>query len=300
MKEVNSPQEIENPRAVYFSGKICLCEGWRVYHNSLYILEAATRQWSTLSFYDNQKKCGLTLAVTKLKLYAIGGHWKKEEYEEMYSGKVDTLTKDIVWSQESLPPLITGRRAATSVGFDNYVLVAGGWGNDDELLSSVEGIYTALPAPYWWEVCSLPVKTHYLQSTVANDSVYFGLGFHSAKSLYFAQLSDLEMLINSKQILRDSDEIWKVLPDTPYKLSGLGNIGNTLLVVGGRDDKQRRSSAYVYNWHKGKWTEVFQAEPARESSAVVTSSSDDSWQVIVLCGWGGNRTVQSLTVNVHK
>ena len=80
----------------------------------------------------------------------------------------------------------------------------------------------------------------------------------------------------------------------------MGNIGNTLLFVGDQDDRQRRSSAYVYNWHKERWTEVFQVEPACELSVVVTSSSDDSWQVFLLCGWGGNRTVQSLTVNVHK
>lgn len=73
--EAKSPKAIENPRAVYFEGKICLCEGWRVYHQSLYTLDVANGQWSTIQFYDDQEKCGVTLATASGKLYIVGGHW---------------------------------------------------------------------------------------------------------------------------------------------------------------------------------------------------------------------------------
>jgi hypothetical protein len=298
--EAKSPKAIENPRAVYFEGKICLCEGWRVYHQSLYTLDVANGQWSTIQFYDDQEKCGVTLATASGKLYVVGGHWRKDEHEEMYSGNVYVLNGDFSWVQPTLPSLITGRRAATSVGFASYLLVAGGWGNDDTLLSSVEGINTAVSAPYWWEVCDLPIQSHYLQSTVSANLVYFGLGFHTAKSLYSVESSKIEAFINNREIPRSKTGFWQAIPETPYKLSGLGAIDNYLLVVGGRDDKQRRSSAYLYDSHENKWFEVFQAEPARESAAVVTCMNGSTLQLFVLCGWGGNRIVQSIKLDPQE
>ena len=93
------------PTAVYLNGKIFVSDRLG-YHQFLCVFNVVSRTWSKLPFHDSCEMYGFTLATSNSKVHTIGGTWRKDGKEEMYSNKVFSLDDDLKWCN-TLPPLNT-------------------------------------------------------------------------------------------------------------------------------------------------------------------------------------------------
>ena len=295
----------EQPTAVYFNQKIYLGDRYWPYKSSLDVLHLATRKWTRLPFYNEREMCGFTMSVCTNHLHVISGHWRKGNREERYTSKVFSIEDrfDTMWFQ-TLPPLAQGRTLAISTTFGSYLVVGGGMGDSGQLLSSVEVIDTSLPSPVWWKLCNLPVKSYLLHSTTTDDFLFIGLGIYSARTLYAAKLSDIKTAILVKDpSAHDSNTFWKPLPkENPYEYSGLVTINNCIITVCGRDkaaDGQCQSSLHLYDFDQQSWLQVSHLVHARSSPAVCCVKTEHKTELIVFCGWGATKSIESCEFSLN-
>ena len=248
-----------DPTAVYLNGKIFLGDRGLGYHQFLCVFNVVSQTWSKLPFHDSYGMFGFTLATSNSKVHTLGGTWRKDGKEEEYSNNVFSLDDDLKWCN-TLPPLNIGREHATSTSSDSFILVAGGRGRNG-WLSSVEVLNSSQSSSTWWEICDLPVKSRFMQCTVAHDELFIGCGLDTDYTVYTAKLQ-LSAVKKSLNIDEDSESsvspesFWQSLPKTSLGGSGLVCVNNCLLTVGGVDGPKPHSSVHVYDCYKKTWYEV--------------------------------------------
>ena len=284
------------PTAVYLNDKIFVGDRgrWGSYNQFLYVFDVVSREWSKQPFHDSCAVHGFTLATTANQVHTLGGFWRKDGKEEEYSKVVSSLDDNMKWSN-TLPPLNIGRVWATSISFEDMIVVAGGFGGNG-LLSSVEVLGSSQPSSTWWEICDLPVESSYMQCTATDNELFIGCGGGTANTVYTAKLSAVkESLIRSDPKSSVSPEaFWQSLPKTPLKGSGLAAVNNCLVTLGGRDDEVKYlSSVNLYDCYTKTWTKVSDIRKSRDSPAVVVCTLENKQELFVLCGWGADTFVES-------
>ena len=189
------------PTAVYLNGKIFVSERW-YYRQFLCVFNVVSRTWSKLPFHDSCEMTGFTLATSNSNVHTLGGGWRKDGKEEKYSNKMFSLDDDLKWCN-TLPPLNIGRLRATSMSFDNFILVTGGWGRNGHL-SSVEVLNSSQSSSTWWEICDLPVKSWFMQCTVTHDELFIGCDGGTSDTVYTAKLSAVKESLNVDEVSESS------------------------------------------------------------------------------------------------
>ena len=279
--------------AVFLNGKIFVGDRWG-YQLFLCVFNVASRTWSKLPFHDSCKMYGFTLATSNSKVHTLGGTWRKDGKVERYSNKVFTLDDDLKWCN-TLPPLNIQRVYATSTSFDRFILVAGGIGRNGDL-SSVEVFNCSQSSSTWWEICDLPIKSHFVQCTVTHDKLFIGCGGGTSDTVYTAKLSAVKESLNVDEDSESSvspESFWQSLPKTPLRWSGLVTANNCLLTVGGRDDHKPNSSVHLYDCYKKTWSKVSDMRKSRPYPAVVVSTFENKQELFVLGGVDAATSVES-------
>ena len=294
-KEPDILQWLWYPTTVYLNEKIFV--GDRLgYQKFLYVFNVVSRTWSKPPFHDSCEIKGFTLATSNSKVHILGGTWSKDGKVEWCSHKVFSLDDDLKWCN-TLPPLNIGRIEATSTSFDSFILVAGGQGRDG-WLSSVEVLNSSQSSSIWWEICDLPVKSHFMQCTVTHDELFIGCGFGTEYTVYTSKLSAVKESLNVDEDSESSvspESFWQSLPITPLRYSGLVSVNNCLLTLGGRDDGNKsHSSVHLYDCYKKTWSKVSHIRNSRLLPAVVVSTFDNKQELFVLGGgYGADASVES-------
>ena len=294
-KEPDVLERMRDPTAVYLNGKIFVADRLSYYHQFLCVFYVVSRTWSKLPFHDSCEMYGFTLATSNSKVHTIGGTWRKDGKEEVYSNKVFSLDDDLKWCN-TLPPLNIGRREATSTSFDSFILVAGGYGRNGPL-SSVEVLNSSQSSSTWWEICDLPVKSWLMQCTVTHDELFIGCGDGTVYTVYTSKMSDVKESLNVDEDSKSSvspESFWQSLPKTPLRYSGLVSVNNCLLTVSGQDGGLKlHSSVHLYDCYKKTWSKVSDIRNSRLSPAVVVSTFENKQELFVLGGWGAETSVES-------
>ena len=288
---------MSDPTAVYLNGKIFVGERWSGYRQFLCVFDVVSRTWSKLPFHDSCEMYGFTLATSNSKVHTIGGTWRKDGKEEVYSNKVFSLDDDLKWCN-TLPPLNIGRRHATSASIDRFILVAGGRGRNAlfDWLSSVEVLNSSQSSSTWWEICDLPVKSWDMQCTVTHDELFIGCGVGTNYTVYTSTLSAVKESLNVDEDSESSvfpESFWQSLPKTPLGRSGLVSVNNCLLTVGGYDDLKYHSSVHLYDFYKKTWSKESDIRNSRQFPAVVVSTFENKQELFVLGGLGAATSVES-------
>ena len=281
------------PTAVYLNGKIFVGERWWDYRH-LCVFDVVSRTWSKLPFHDSCEMYGFTLATSNSKVHTIGGTWRKDGKEELYSNKVFSLDDDLKWCN-TLPSLNVGRVQATSTSFDSFILVAGGSVRNG-WLSSVEVLNSSQSSSTWWEICDLPVKSWFMQCTVTHDELFIGCGYGTTYTLYTSKLSAVKESLNVDEDSESSvspESFWQSLPKTPLRRSGLVSVNNCLLTVGGYGGPKPHSSVHLYDGYKKTWSKVSDIRNSRWLPAVVVSAFENKQELFVLGGLGAETSVES-------
>ena len=289
------------PTAVYLNGKIFVGErrwGWgrrRPYDQFLYVFNVVSREWSKVPFHDSREMRGFTLTTTANQVHTLGGEWRKDQDEKVFSQVVFSLDDNMKWSN-TLPSLNIGRECATSTSSEDMIVVAGGLGRNGGWLSSVELLDSSQPSSTWWEICDFPVESYRMQCTVTYNELFIGCGVGTDNTVYTAKLSAVkESLISSDPKLRlSSKSFWQSLPKTPLKWSGLVAVHNCLVTVSGCDDDGKpHSSVDLYDCYKKTWTKVSDIRKSRDSPAVVVCTFDNKQELCIICGWGAATSIES-------
>ncbi len=177
----------------------------------------------------------------------------------------------------------TARWAAAAVGYQHFLVVAGGWGGRS-YLTTVEILNTS--TKLWCTAAPLPLGCSGLTPALVGDTLYLlgGVSGSPNKQLFS---TSLPALVSHATSTPPAPPPTREVSDAELTHSTAVSLHNSLVAVGGEDDRNRYSSAiHLYNPQTKRWTKVG-AGPAALSlcSCAVLSSGE----LVVLGGLCGDR-----------
>ena len=113
-----------------------------------------------------------------------------------FTNTLMSLTTERKWI-EKFPPMPTKRTFVTAVCTGTDLIVAGGMGEDYEMLTTVEVLN--IQNHQWSTAIDLPEPSQYYSVTVCGDQLYMlggACGFYSTKSVYTCSVSTLLQTCN--------------------------------------------------------------------------------------------------------
>ena len=191
-----------------------------------------------------------------------------------------------VWDGRSwttpYPPMPTARYTPAAVGYQQFLVVAGGADSRNDDCTVVEILDTV--TKQWHTATPLPVGCKQLTSAVVDDTLYLLGGFSGGpnKRVFGISLPTLISHATTKWKLLSRPPTWEMLPDAPLNLSTAVSVNNSLLAVGGKDDSNKRCSAiHLYNSQTKAWLKVGDLPDTR---SMCTCTALPSGELLVLGG----------------
>ena len=222
---------------------------------SVFAYTSIINKWSELPKCPNS---AFSLAMVNTLLTAIGGKAPNSELTK----SLLSLTDD-KWTKQ-FPPMPTKRWLTAAVCSGRSLVVAGGVGEGDKNLSTVEVM--DIETLQWSKASSLPHPLHRASATFCGDQVYMLGGWaqtnKESKSVFACSLVSLLQSYQPQSLgtrlrtlsLASGPKVWQKLADTPVTLSSCASLLGRLLAVGGKnlDDKQT-TAIHMYNTTTNTW-----------------------------------------------
>ena len=104
------------------------------------------------------------------------------------------------WQYEYFPPMSKPRKHPAALCVEQYLVVAGGQGDDGELLSLVEVLNTE--SKVWSQVTSLPEPVQSLTAGLCGNQLYFLGGFDSSgssRSVFTCPVESIKKICHSSR-----------------------------------------------------------------------------------------------------
>ena len=216
-----------------------------------------TEKWSTLPECSTGR---FTLTVANGLLTAVGG-WQSGSYTNILLSLVEVGEGRRRKWVELFPPMPTKRGYTAAVCSGKALVVAGGYGEEITILSTVEVMDT--DTLQWSTASSLPYPLSDATATVCGDRVYLVGGsdqyWKSTMSAFTCCLSDLlhPQTIGAKMktlLLAENQPVWHKITDLPVKASSSVTLNEQLLAVGGCNSEEKDSNnIYSYNTETNSW-----------------------------------------------
>ena len=206
-------------------------------------------KWATLPPYS---KHYFAMTVIDNQLVLVGGR-----------GLDGVKSKVLgVWSEDSkkwthpYPDMTTPRDSCSAVVYNQYLVVAEGWGAGVRL-SSVEVMNT--DTKQWYAGPPTPIAWRQMKTAIVGDTCYFMGGIIQGcytNKVYSVSLPALVSQLNSDSSAKDT-QTWKELPQLPVTRAAPLSISGSLLAVGGKDkDRKAVSALHLYQPDAGQWVKV--------------------------------------------
>ena len=223
----------------------------------IYSFDASKDSWFKLP--DCVHGC-CSIAIINGWLTAVGGG----RYQSTYSNELFSLTgegSDRRWTKK-FPPMPTKRQVTSALCTGTTLIVAGGWGEDGRVLSTVELMNTE--NRQWSTAADLPKAMYLASATVCKDQIYMlgGDDKDHTKSTYSCSVSALlrSCVTNlpeeklKRKYLEDRARTWTQLADLPVTRSAFQSFHDQLLAVGGKKDSQKATTdVNMYNSATNSW-----------------------------------------------
>ena len=160
----------------------------------------------------------------------------------------------------------TARLDCSVAVYNEWLVVAGGWGDGGKVLSSVEVLNT--DSKQWYAGPPTPTGWSDMKTAIVWDVCYFMGGFSAPPGAFSASASDkvysmslpaLTSQLHSQEPRERSQhhQIWKEISGLQVKWSTPLSISGALLAVGGEDkDGAKVSAIHLYQPDTGKWVKV--------------------------------------------
>ena len=265
----------------------------------IYAYIVSTCTWSKLP------DCTLTacpLVMINNLLTLVGG-----VYTDKCTDKLLSLTlegRGRMWT-EVFPPMPTKRCASSALCTGTVLIVAGGQGQIETVLATVEVMNT--DTCQWSTAVNLPEPTSCGSLVQVDDGHIYILGrsLKGNKSVYTCSVSALLQSCNSKSTrarltkylsLSNVTSVWSQVIDPPVTHSACVSLHGRLLIVGGMDSHAKPTSAlHMYDPPTNLWQVIsHMATPRYDCYATVLPDN----QLMVVGGWtdeGTSNTVEIAT-----
>ena len=200
-------------------------------------------KWATLPPYST---CLFAMTANDNHLVLVGGQGRHGVNSKVLG----------VWSEDTkkwthpYPDMTTPRYTCSAVVYNQYLVVAGGWGVGGRL-SSVEVMNT--DTKQWYAGPPTPIAWQNMKTATAGDVCYFMGGW--IKKMYSVSLPALVSHLNSDSSAKDT-QTWKELPQLPVTCAAPLSISGSLLAVGGNKDRKAVSALHLYQPDAGQWVKV--------------------------------------------
>ena len=166
-----------------------------------------------------------------------------------------------VWSEDTkkwthpYPDMTTPCQSCSAVVYNQYLVVAGGWGAGGKL-SSVEVMNT--DTKQWYAAPPTPIVWSSMKRAIVGDTCYFmggWIGYVYTNNVYSIFLPALVSQLNSDSSAKNT-QTWKELPQPPVTQAAPLSISGSLLAVGGDKDRKAVSALHLYQPDAGQWVKV--------------------------------------------
>ena len=266
----------------------------------VYSYDITSDNWSQLP--DCVHESG-SLTIINGWITTVGGG---SPFRHTYSNELFSLTGESSnrkWTKK-FPPMPTKRRSTTALCTGSILIVAGGRGADDGVLSTVEVMSTE--NLQWSTAADLPKPMLHASSMVCGDQIYMLGGTDKdclyIKSVYTCSVSALlqscDILLEGRlkgTSLVDKTSLWQQLSDLPLIRSTCESFHGKLLAFGGYDKESRNSSTavYTYNSTTNSWDVISHMTIGR--CACFTAVLPDN-QLMVLGGLTGRDVINTVEI----
>jgi hypothetical protein len=291
----------EGKRMQYGISRLCdaVVDGNTVYITdgesaTIYSYNVTSDSWSQLPACGRHY-CSLTIIDGSLT--TVGGYPRG-----LHSNELLTLTgkgNDRRWTK-IFPPMPTKRMCTAAVRSGAMLIVAGGIGRGDRVLSAVEVMNTE--HHQWSTAADLPEPLFHTSSAICKGKIYMlgGLDKHrsSTKSVYTFSVRALlqsctwsSLEANFKRAsLVDSDRVWRRISDLPIVYSTCQSFHGQLLAIGGEMDSGKSTTAVrMYNSTTNSWEIVGHMKNGRGSCFAAVLPDNE---LMVVAGGFGINTVE--------
>ena len=201
-----------------------------------------------------------TVATLRCRLLVVGGKdmstYKKTNTILTFNGHSQR------WIQ-SHPAMPTALTNPAVIGYQDHLIVAGGYNTESNRIPDVNILDTACNK--WKTAQPLPSTDNYYTVLIEDTMYLVGLGI---RTVLRARVSTL--------LSEAKSGVWETLPNTPYYYSSPVTIGNSLLTMGGSDNRwggNPTTSIQMCNFTTNQWTKVGDLpEPMNYPCCVVINS----------------------------
>ena len=242
-------------------------------------------------------------AAVKNELVLIGG---RDAASRTATNMVSSWSGES-WKQD-LPSMSTKRKRPSVVTYSDYIVVAGGMGEDDRtILSSIEVLDTTsrqwqtlanlqLPQPLYQMKIAVCAAHIYVASASSGYDVTAGAGIPS-RHVWRLPLATVEEVLSGED--HGPPQQWMEVEPSPKYHSALLQYTSHPLAAGGHaeDSGKATSRISIYDPHSDKWSTVGQLLEPRTRCAVVSLSGCS----FMVCGGCSNawNTQYSLMCSVE-
>ena len=223
----------------------------------VYKYEFYKNQWSILP--PLQQYSGVPVN-TDNQLTVIGGY---HSTTHKATAQVTTFT-DNMWTN-TYPNLSVARALPAVVPYHQYVIVAGGKGDDDTALDTIEILDTTI---YHWMIVNthLPEPMYWISATICADSFTI-VGYHNADNLRCRDtfVIPIDEIISQQQQTQQSltgftdrdNTKWHRLADAPNWNTALVPNTSPPVIIGGSDILNNAvNDIKIYDNTKNRWKKI--------------------------------------------
>ena len=245
-------------------GEVAAVDGSVVYFRpggygarKVFAYTSTSHKWSELTMCPYHMY-GFSIAVVNGLLTVIGGKIPNLQVTNSLLSLTDSKWK------ERFPPMPTKRWFSTTVCSSSSLVVAGGIGERDNDLRTVEVMDTE--TLQWSTASSFPHPLCSATATLCGDKLYMLGGWVQSarsKSVFTCSLAALLQSCKPQSLggqlktlsLARRPKVWHQLADTPYTLSRCVSLQGQLLSVGGQelDIKREATAVHMYNTTTNSW-----------------------------------------------
>ena len=264
-------------------------DGTTVYFNgrdstSVYQYHSDSQEWSTL---PNLPHLWSTLAMADSKLTGVGGYCGGAT-NSLFSLTEDG--RDRKWLQH-FPPMSIKRYFTAAICYDRSLIVAGGQDRHN-IFTTVEVLN--MDTRLWSTASSLPHPFSNATTSICGERLYLLGGWDHQTGpcgTHSVLTCSIFELLHSYQTLSKST-IWQSVKDAPYKGLSCASLCEQLVVVGGKDEADKATTAiFVYNASTNTWL-TMEGMKFPRPWALVASLCDNTIMVVGGSGRSGRDTVE--------
>ena len=206
-----------------------------------------------------------------------------------------TTYDDNSWSN-TYPNLSVARWLPAVVPYHQYVIVAGGKGDDDNLLDSIEVFDIT---KYHWMIVNthLPQPMFDISATICSDS-FIIVGYNGAdkkryNETYIIPIDDILSLPQQTHSLSSTDKDntkWHQLADAPYWYTALVPNTSPPVIIGGSDEQGTTvNDITIYDHTSNKWNNI----SSLPINCALTTVAVINQSIIVMGGCSDVKTTQT-------